>query len=46
MAQQQVKVFSDHYAGFRRNLKLATAVFIAVMVFGIGFSLSLPNIYE
>jgi succinoglycan biosynthesis transport protein ExoP len=46
MAQQQVKVFSDHYAGFRRHLKLAAAVFMAIMVFGIGFALFLPNTYK
>ncbi|MCP4276987.1 MAG: hypothetical protein GY779_11625 [Gammaproteobacteria bacterium] len=43
---QQVKGFAEHFAGFRRHLKIAAAVFSAIMIFGIGFSLSLPDIYR
>ena len=43
---QQVKGFAEHLAGFRRHLKLAATVFVAVMLFGVGFSYSLPDIYK
>jgi succinoglycan biosynthesis transport protein ExoP len=43
---QKVKGFGEHYAGFRRHLTLAIAVFSVIMVFGVGFSLSLPDVYR
>jgi uncharacterized protein involved in exopolysaccharide biosynthesis len=42
----EVKGFAEHFAGFRRHLKLAAATFAVVMLFGIGFSVSLPDVYR
>jgi succinoglycan biosynthesis transport protein ExoP len=43
---QQVKGFAEHYAGFKRHLKLALAVTVAIMTFGVGFAFSLPDVYR
>ncbi|MGI9292311.1 MAG: hypothetical protein ACR2QG_13690 [Gammaproteobacteria bacterium] len=43
---EQVKGFAEHYAGFKRHLKLAAAVAIAILVFGVGFAMSLPDVYR
>lgn len=44
--QEQVKGFEEHFAGFKRHLKLAAATFTVIMTFGVGFSMSLPDIYR
>ena len=43
---EQVKGFAEHFAGFKRHLKLAIAVAVAIMVFGVGFAYSLPDVYK
>jgi succinoglycan biosynthesis transport protein ExoP len=43
---EQVKGFAEHYAGFKRHLKLALAVTVAIITFGVGFAFSLPDIYK
>lgn len=43
---EEVKGFSEHYAGFKRHWKLALAVFAVIMGMGSAFTLSLPDIYR
>jgi len=43
---EQVKGFEEHFAGFKRHLKLAAAAFTVIMTFGIGFAISLPDVYR
>lgn len=42
---QEVKGFVEHLDGFKRHLKLAIATFAAIVVLGVGFAYSLPDIY-
>jgi succinoglycan biosynthesis transport protein ExoP len=43
---EQVKGFAEHYGGFKRHLKLAAAVTATIMIFGVGFAFSLPDVYK
>jgi succinoglycan biosynthesis transport protein ExoP len=43
---EQVKGFAEHYGGFKRHLKLAAVVAVTIMIFGVGFALSLPDVYK
>jgi succinoglycan biosynthesis transport protein ExoP len=43
---QEIKGFAEHFDGFTRHLKLAGAVFAAILVIGIVFAYSLPDIYQ
>ena len=42
----EIKGFAEHFSGFKRHLKLAAATFTAIMLFGIGFAMSLPDVYK
>ncbi len=42
----EIKGFAEHFAGFKRHLKLAGATFMVIMVLGVGFAMSLPNVYK
>jgi uncharacterized protein involved in exopolysaccharide biosynthesis len=43
---QEIKGFADHFDGFKRHLRLAGGVFTAIMVIGVVFAYSLPDIYQ
>lgn len=42
----EVKGFAEHFGGFKRHIKLAIATFTVIMVFGVGFAVSLPDVYR
>jgi succinoglycan biosynthesis transport protein ExoP len=44
--QVYIKGFGEHYAGFKRHLKLAAAAFAIITVAGVGFAYSLPDVYK
>ena len=43
---EEIKGFSEHFAGFTRHLKLAAATSIVIVAIGIGFAFSLPDMYK
>jgi succinoglycan biosynthesis transport protein ExoP len=43
---QEIKGFADHFDGFKRHLKLAGALFAAILAAGIVFAYTLPDIYQ
>ena len=43
---QEIKGFADHFDGFKRHLRLAAGVFLAILAMGVVFAYSLPDIYQ
>jgi succinoglycan biosynthesis transport protein ExoP len=43
---EEIKGFTDHLLGFTRHLKLAAATAAVVIVIGVGFAYSLPDVYR
>ncbi len=43
---EEIKGFTDHLLGFTRHLKLAAATAAVIIVIGVGFAYSLPDVYR
>ena len=43
---EEIKGFSEHFAGFTRHLKLAAATSMVIVLGGVGFAYSLPDVYK
>jgi succinoglycan biosynthesis transport protein ExoP len=44
--QVYIKGFGEHFAGFKRHLKMAAAAFLVILSAGVGFAYSLPDVYR
>jgi succinoglycan biosynthesis transport protein ExoP len=44
--QVYIKGFGEHFAGFKRHLKMAAAAFLIIVGAGVGFAFSLPDVYK
>ena len=43
---EEIKGFAEHLAGFKRHWKLAAVTFTVILLGGVGFTLSLKDIYR